>query len=80
MNLELIRTALGWCTLINMGFIVVWWLSLTFCSGMIHRMHGRFFRVSREQFDAIHYSLIGIFKLGVLLFNAVPWLALHIVQ
>jgi hypothetical protein len=80
MNLELIRAVLGWCTLINMGFLVMWRVGLSCGGGMIYRVHGRFFKLSREQFDAIHYTLMGVFKLGVLLFNAVPWIVLHIVK
>lgn len=80
MNLEQIREVLGWCTLIDMGILFLWWGAMSCCGGMIYRLHGRFFQLSREQFDAIHYTLMGVFKLGVLLFNAVPWIVLHIVK
>lgn len=80
MTLETIRTALGWCTLINMGVLFVWWGAMSLFGGMIHRLHSGFFKLTREQFDAIHYTLMGAFKLGVLLLNAVPWVVLHIVK
>ena len=80
MTLELIRTVLGWCTLINMGFLFVWWGALSFGGDMIIRFRGRFFKLSREQFDAIHYTLMGAYKLAIVLFNAVPWIVLHIVK
>ena len=80
MNLEQIREVLGWCTLINFIILFVWTGAMFCCRDMIHRVHGRFFQLSREQFDAIHYTLMGVFKLGVLLFNAVPWIVLHIVK
>jgi hypothetical protein len=79
MSVELVRSVLGWCLLINMGILFVWWGALCAFGGMIHRLHGRFFALPREQFDAIHYTLMGVFKLGVMLFNAVPWVVLHIV-
>jgi hypothetical protein len=32
-----------------------------------------------EQFDAIHYAGMTVFKLGIILFNLVPYIALRIV-
>jgi hypothetical protein len=80
MNIELIRSVLGWCTLFNMGILFVWTGALWCCGGKIHQFHGTFCNLSREKFDAIHYTLMGVYKLGVLLFNAVPWVVLHIVR
>ena len=45
----------------------------------IYRMHSRWFRISEERFDAIHYAGMAIFKTAIFLFNLVPYLALRIV-
>lgn len=79
MTLELIRSALGWCAVINIGFLFVWWGAFAFAADAIYRLHGRFFKLTREQYDGIHYTLMGAFKLGLILFNLVPYLALRIV-
>jgi len=31
------------------------------------------FRLSREQFDGLHYAGMSIFKIGIILFNLVPF-------
>jgi len=42
-------------------------------------LHGRFgFRLSAEQFDFAHYLGMAIYKLGIILFNLVPYLALRV--
>jgi len=46
----------------------------------MYRIHGKWFKLSEEKFDAIHYALIGFFKLSMILFNIVPYLALRIVS
>jgi hypothetical protein len=38
------------------------------------------FRFSGEQFDALHYAGMSIFKMGILLFNMVPWVVLSILS
>lgn len=79
MTLEVIRSALAWCTVINMGLLLVWFLFLMLAHDWTHRMHGKWFKIPVEQFDKIHYSAMVLFKLGIILFNLVPYLALRIV-
>lgn len=43
------------------------------------RFHGKWFKLSVDTFDAIHYGLMGFFKLGIILFNIIPYFALRIV-
>ena len=38
----------------------------------------RWFHLSRDQFDALHYAGMGIFKIGIMLFNLVPFVVLSI--
>jgi hypothetical protein len=43
------------------------------------RLHGRWFRLSAEHFDTVHYGGMAVYKIGVLLFNLAPYAALTIV-
>ena len=79
MNLELARTVLLWCTAINYGVLLCWFLVFVFAHDWMHRLHGRWFRMPVEQFDAIHYAAMAIYKIGILLFNLAPYVALRIV-
>lgn len=79
MTLELIRDALGWCTLINIGFLLWWALFIVFAHDFVYRMHTRWFKLSVEEFDKLHYGGMAIFKLMILVFNLAPYLALRIV-
>ena len=79
MTLELIRDGLAWCAVINIGVLLLWFLGFTLAHDWIYRIHGRWFKVSEEKFDAIHYASMGFFKICVILFNVAPYLALRIV-
>lgn len=79
MNVELVMAVLGWCTLINFALLVWWLLFVVFAHEWTYRAHARWFKISEEKFDSIHYSLMGAFKLIVIVFNLVPYLALRIV-
>jgi hypothetical protein len=45
----------------------------------MYRLHSRWFQVSRETFDALHYAGMTIYKVGILLFNLVPLIAAYVV-
>jgi len=78
MHIEQIQQFLLWCTLINFGVLLWWAAFFIFAHDLVYRMHSRFFVLSRERFDAIHYAGMAFYKLSILLFNLVPWIALHI--
>ena len=79
MTLETMRSMLAWCSVINCGLLLLWVFAFIFAHDWMYRLHGRWFRIPVERFDALHYSSLGVFKMGILLFNLVPYLALRIV-
>jgi hypothetical protein len=79
MSIEFMRAFLLWCTVINYGILVVWFLVFVVTHDWIRRFHGQWFRLSDEQFDSLHYLGMSIYKIGILLFNLVPLVALWIV-
>ena len=79
MSMTVTRTVLLWCTVLNYGILLMWFLLFVFARDWMQRLHGRWFRLSSEQFDTLHYAGIAIFKIGILLFNLVPLIALCIV-
>ena len=40
------------------------------------RVHGRWFHLSRDHFDALHYAGMSFFKIGIILFNLAPFIVL----
>lgn len=79
MSIDVVRNALLWCTVINYALLVVWFLLTALPHEWLHRLWGRWFRLTAEQFDAINFTGIVLYKLGILLFNLVPYVALRIV-
>jgi len=79
MTIETLRGALLWCAVINYGVLLVWFLFFILAHDWMHRLHGKWFRLSVEQFDALHYGGMSVYKLGILLLNLVPYVALRIV-
>lgn len=79
MTVEILRGVLAWCAVINYALLVLWFLFFSLGHDWVYRLHGKWFALSTEKFDAIHYASMAFFKLGIFLFNLVPYLALRIV-
>jgi hypothetical protein len=79
MTVEIIRNFLAWCSVINVGLLILWGLLFTLAHDLVYRIHRKGFKLSVEKFDAIHYTGMAFFKMSIILFNIVPYIALRIV-
>ena len=55
-------------------------LALVNARGWMRRLHGRWFKLPDATFDAIHYGGMAAYKIGILLFNLAPLLALWLLR
>ena len=76
MSIELTRQVLLWNTIINYGVLLVWFLVFVAVHAWMRQLHSKWFRMSDEQFDMLHYFGMAIYKVGILLLNLVPFLVL----
>lgn len=76
MDLDSIKLFLLWCAGINYGILLLWFAVFVLRHDALHRLHGRWFRLSGEAFDALNYAGVAIYKIGILLFVVVPLIAL----
>lgn len=66
-----------WCTALNYAVLTVWFLAFMVAHDGLYRLHTLWFKISREHFDTVHYASMAVYKIGVLLLNLVPYLALQ---
>ena len=77
MTKENLQTFLGWCTVINLGILLYWIIALVFARDWVFWVHTWWFEISKESFAAINYTMMGYYKLAVILFNVTPYLVLR---
>ena len=75
-----LRSFFMWCTIINFGLLLLSFFFCTVAGGLVYKMHSRMFPMSREEFNVAIYRLFGMFKILVLAFNFVPYIALVIIS
>ena len=81
MDIQTLAGFFMWCTILNAAIllfstVVVLVLSKDF----VYRAHSRIFPMQRETFNAAIYTLIGVYKIFIFVFNLIPWIALSIIR
>ena len=78
-TLESITTVLGWCSVINLGILIVAAIALVPMRGLIISVHSKMFNLSEEHLSAAYLQYMAQYKLAIFVLNLVPYIALKIV-
>ena len=78
MDIQTLTAFFLWCTIINGASLVLWTIICMFAPDLVYRTQNKWFPLSRETFNVVIYSFLGLFKIFFLVFNVVPYVALLI--
>ena len=79
MNASYVQQFLLYSLAVNYAILLAWFFGFVFAHGAMRKLHSRWFRLSPEQFDCVHYAGMAAYKIGIFLFNLAPLLALWLV-
>lgn len=79
MTTQMLQTFFMWCSIINIGLLIVMFFICVAGKNWIYKTHSRWFNLSRENFDLVLYCFIGFYKLLVWVFCIIPWIALSLI-
>ena len=65
MSIELVKGILAWSAVLNIGILLWWFVFIALASDWVYKMHSKFYKIEREQFDAIHYAGIAFYKICI---------------
>lgn len=77
MSLDSVQPFLLRCVLVNYGILLLWFAAFWAGHDWMFRLHSRWFALSKERFDTIHYASMAGYKIGILLLNLAPYIALR---
>lgn len=80
MSIKFVCDFLLWCLVVNYAVLLLWFLVFRLAHDGLYRLHTSWFGLSGTQFDAIHYSGMALYKICILVFNLVPYIAARVVM
>ena len=75
-----IKRFLLWCVGLNYAVLFIWSGVFIYAHDWMYGLHVRWFKLSVETFDAVHYAGLAVYKISTILLNLVPLVALCLVS
>ncbi len=73
-----VKAMLLWSLAINYVLLILWFAVFVCAHDWLYRLHTRWFKLTVETFDAIHYAGMAVYKIGIILLNLTPWATLYL--
>jgi hypothetical protein len=77
-SMQTIREFLGWSTALNVVVLLFSTVVLSVSGAPIKRLHAKMFDMSESDLSRAYFQYLAQYKIAVLVFNLVPYLALRI--
>lgn len=80
MNILEVRELFMWSTVFNLAILITWFVLWSVFQKQMYHMQSRYITLTPEQYSLLVFCGMGLYKLGILFFNLVPYVALSIVK
>ncbi|MFO7543055.1 MAG: hypothetical protein R6W97_09670 [Thiobacillus sp.] len=77
-SIQALTTLLGWCTVINIGVLLVATILLVGLRSQIMRIHSGLFGLDQADLSRAYFQYLAQYKTVVVVFNLVPYLSLMV--
>ena len=77
-SIETIIGFFGWCSVINMGLLVLSSILTIVLRRTVSRFHGELFNLDEKYLSEAYFQYLGQYKIAIIVFNVVPYIALKV--
>ena len=79
-TIDAITAFLGWCSVINIGVLLLTTILLIILKDPIVNIHSKLFGLSRDDLPLIYFQYIANYKIAIIIFNLVPYIAMKLMN
>ena len=80
MDLDRLQDFLLWSLLVNAGIYLISLVGVLSLRRFMCKIHAKLFGVNEETVNKVIYQYLAIYKLLLIVFNLVPWIAIQIIK
>jgi len=80
MTIEMLTDFFLWCSIINIALLLYAVAVQFLAPDFVYKVQSKFVPVTRESYHTVYYGFLGGYKVLILVFNLVPYIALRIIQ
>lgn len=78
MNINEITVFLGWCTVVNLSIYAFSTLFITVFKSFTISLHSKLIGIDALELPSLYFKYLGNYKIGILIFNFAPYIALRL--
>ena len=78
MNIEILTQFFGWCLAINFAILMFSTAMILVARDKVRGIHSRMFGLSKEKIYQEYFSYLATYKVALIVFNLVPYIALKL--
>lgn len=78
MSMEAMAAILGWCTVVNFGFLLMTMIVLVCFRKQVQRIHSVMTGLSNDELSRLYFQYMGQLKSLWIVFNLTPYLAIRV--
>jgi len=79
-EIDVLISFFGWCTVINSGLLLFSAAVLIIMKEHVVIIHGKLFGLNSVSLPGLYFHYLGYYKIAIIIFNFVPYLALKIMN
>jgi len=79
-TVEALRAFFGWCSVINVGLLMISGISIVLLRGPVSRIHAKMFKLEEKNLSLVYFKFLAQYKMAILIFNIIPYFALLIMS
>ena len=79
-DMNTLTTFLGWCSIINISILFLSTVALGLVRKPVARIHSKIFGVSESDLPSAYMQYLGNYKIMIIVFNLVPYIAIKIIS
>ena len=80
MDILLAKTFFMWCSILGFGLMLFWSTFVFFVPDLVFKLQSYFMTLERKTYDMAMYCFLGGFKLLIIIFFLIPYVALEIIS
>ncbi len=78
-SLETLRAFFGWCTVLNMGILLIAGIVAGPMRGVVSGIHAKMYGLGEADLSRAYFQYLAHYKTAIFVFNLVPYIALVII-
>ncbi len=78
-TIEIITEFLGWCSIINIGMLMLSAILLVLFNDTILNIHIKMFNLDKKYLQQTYFKYLAQYKIIIIIFNIVPYFVLKII-